>query len=375
VLGTGRSGTSAIVNSFIASGYFAGKPDELYPPSPSNPLGHHEPMSVIDTNEEILAAFDLHWWADAPPVDEQLARRDEFEPRLRTLVDSIIAAGDGDPVAIKEPRINSLLPLWAPIIEGVLHPVLALRDPIEIALSHSSRDGTSTAHALAAWEFQTSQVLAWADGHTVTIAPYAALLADRELAKKIVGDAKSHLPPTLGLRVDAALAPSVFRSDLRKEDSSHLSREEFMTPRQIKLWNYLVELPAGDNQIDAPAELREPPTAAAAIMRVESERVRIREEHGERGNELDVARTRIAELEWHLSNTQETLAWKETLLAGERESREQSERRAEGLQLELDAVRREFAEVRGELAELKGSTSWRVTAPLRAARRRSRGSA
>jgi hypothetical protein len=370
VLGTGRSGTSAIVNSFTACGCLAGKPDELYPASPSNPLGHHEPLSVIETNEAALASFGRDWWADAPPVTEQEERREEIEPRLRAVLKSLIRAAEGAPVAIKEPRINSLLPLWAPVVDGVLHPVVALRDPIEVALSHGSRDGTSTAHALAAWEFQMMQVLDWLEGKTATIAPYATLLADADLATTIVVDATSHFRPALAEQVDPSRAPSVFRPDLRKEDSSRLAKEEYMTPRQIALWEFLRELPAGDNRVESPAALREPGGAAAAIMRVESERVRVRAENDRRGNELNVVKSRVAELDWQLSQAKEILAWKETLLAGAQESHRVVEERAASDREELARTRGELARAQAEIAELRGSASWRLTAPLRAARRR-----
>ena len=35
-----------------------------------------------------------------------------------------------------------MMPLWQPVIEGVLHPVVVIRDPVEIARSLRLRDGT-----------------------------------------------------------------------------------------------------------------------------------------------------------------------------------------------------------------------------------------
>src|SRR6202000_2611735 len=155
---------------------------------------------------------------------------------------------------------------------------------------------------------------------------------------------------------------------LRMEDSSDLAEDDYMTPRQISLWEYLRELPAGDNLIEAPASLRSPGTAAAAIMRAESERVKVMEEHGERGNELNALRSKAAELEWQLSQLEEIRDWKEFLLGCERDAREDAETRAENDGEALELARRELEEDRGKLDELLGSTSWRLTAPLRAAR-------
>ena len=62
---------------------------------------------------------------------------------MRTLLDTLLADAGGRPIVLKEPRINGLLTLWGNVIDGTLNPVLALRDPIEVARSLATRDGTS----------------------------------------------------------------------------------------------------------------------------------------------------------------------------------------------------------------------------------------
>jgi hypothetical protein len=297
VLGAGRSGTSAIARAFVDAGFFAGHDEDLLGPAPSNPLGHFEPLPVLRVNEQLLERFGCSWWADAPPPEDQLPYRAEVIPRLKATLESVIEAADGAPVAIKEPRINGLLPLWQPAIEGVLHPVLTVRDPIEIALSHVRRDATSIGHALAAWEAQTALVLDWLDERPVTIAPYAQLMAEPVLAEELLLDVSSHLAPEQAGQVDPGAARAALRPDLRHERGEGLIHGDYLTGRQAELWRYLEGLPAGGASLEVPAQLQRPSEAARMAMRRESERVDLFESKTALEAELRRVRARVATLE------------------------------------------------------------------------------
>lgn len=341
VLGAGRSGTSAIVRAFVAAGFFAGGDNDLHGPDRGNPLGHYESLAVLEVNKDLLETFGCSWWADAPAPEEQLPHRPEVVPRLQAIVDSLIASADGSPVIVKEPRINGLLPLWQPAIEGVLHPILAVRDPLEVALSHSRRDGTSTSHALAAWEAQTTLVLQWLDGRTATVAPYAQLTARPELAAELVRDAASHLDRQRARGLRPADAGSALRPDLHHESANDLPHDDYLTERQARLWRYLQALAPGDTRLEVPAELREASKAAQATMRSESERVRLLKAHAALVEELSKAAEQTATLERRLTNAT-ALAQREAA-AADRNAR--------------------------ELARVRDSASWRLSAPLRRVKR------
>lgn len=344
VLGSGRSGTSAIAHGFLAAGFFAGREDELYGPGKGNPLGHYEPLPVLRANEALLERLGCAWWAGAPPADAQLAIREEVEPRLERIVATLIASADGAPVAIKEPRIGGLLPLWGPVLEGTLHPVLALRDPLEMALSHARRDGTPVAHALASWEVQTIAILSWLDGGVATVAPYAELVARPELLGELVRAAARHLDGDRAAAVDPSAAASVMRADQRNESVAELRHDDYLTPRQAALWRYLEELPAGDAELTQPAELRRPSAAARAALRSEDERVELQAAHA-------------------------------TLLAAHEETVERL-RELERRFGELTALAQREAATADRsgraLAAVQSSASWRLTSPLRAVKRGSR---
>lgn len=338
VLGAGRSGTSAITRALIAAGFFAGGEDELLGPAPSNPVGHYESLPVLSVNEEILRRLGCRG-GDMPGTEEQLALRTELAPRLGSILGSLIEQAGKAPLALKEPRINGLLPLWQPVLDGVLHPLLAVRDPLEVAMSVASRDGISAVHSLAAWEIQTTRALAWLDGRTVTVSPYAELSARPAIAATIVGDAAAHLDPERAAVIRPGAAARALRPDLRRQDASELPRAEYMTGWQVAIWDYLRALPAGDAELSVPAEMLEPSAAACEAMRRESEKFKLAEDHHTLSTEYTEAMARVTEAERRFAA-----------------SHEAGLRAAEG---EQHRAR--------ELKSIEGSLSWRVTAPLRRA--------
>jgi hypothetical protein len=348
VLGPGRSGTSAIMRAFVAAGFYAGEDDELQGPNVGNPLGHFELLAILTANKEVLKRFDSSWWADAPAPEEQDRHRAEVTPRLRAIVDSLTAAAGDAPVAIKEPRINNLLPLWWPVIAERLHPVYAVRDPLEIALSHGARDDTSIVHALAAWEAQTTSLLRHLAGEEATIAPYAQLTTQSEVASEIVSATVARLRDRRAATVRPGSAGSALRSDLRHQNSAGLDHADYLTRPQIRLWEYVRSLPLGRVRLDPPEALRAPSPATRDAMRRQSERERLAQFNGRLIEELDGVHEREGELHRNLAEAGEQLADAIALAQREAAGADRSAR---------------------ELAAVRDSISWKATAPLRGIKR------
>jgi hypothetical protein len=324
ILGTGRSGTSAIARAFVAAGFFAGQDDQLLGASESNPRGHFEPLPVLEANELTLAELGSAWWAESPDPAAQREARGRLEPRLEAALAQIVGAAGERPVAVKEPRINSLLTLWAPLLDGYLHPVLAVRDPVEVAHSLARRDGISPAHALAAWEVHTTAVLDWLDGRAVTVAPFAELVERPELAAELVGGAAAQITPSRSRHLDPKAAPAALDPGLRHGNAADHRQADWLTERQAELWSFLASLPAGELQMRAPASARTPSLAATRALQAEGEHIRS-------------ATARAAELE--------RLA--------------EANARIGELSRSLERVEAERA------AEIAGSAIWRITAPMR----------
>lgn len=301
VLGAARSGTSAITRMLVCAGFFAGRNDELLGPLPSNPYGHYELASALAVNEEILARSGSKAWSDAPAPEEQAWYRGKVLPRLEGIVESLIESGEGAPVVLKEPRLNGLLPVWEPVIERFLHPLLAVRDPLEIALSLAERDGVSIGHGLAAWELQMTSALHWLDGRLVTVAPYARLVSEPQFAVGLTRAVAAHLEPRRAGHVDPAAATAVFKADLHRQHGSGLAHDEYLTGRQAGLWAYLEALPPGDSRLALPAELRGASRAAREIVREESKRTERVEAQGEMLEAVETLEALAAKLEQQFS--------------------------------------------------------------------------
>jgi hypothetical protein len=352
VLGMGRSGTSAVTRMFAKAGFFAGRPDELIGAAESNPTGHWESLRLYRRNEAILKRLDGSWF-DPPSERAQLQAADWARPLLRGELERLREQADGAPLAVKDPRIGVLMALWGPLVRDCLHPVLVVRDPIEIALSLARRDGTPPPFALAAWELHSSRVLAHLRGTTVTVARYPSILEDPDLPQATLEAAAGHLSSDLREHLRPQSAGEALVGSLRRNRALAGHHEEHLTGRQRELWRLLDSLPNGSQLLQAPPELCEPSDAARAGVRHETERLRAERERAELTRGLASGSQRVSQVE-------------RELLSARRQCGE--------LRQQLARERAEFAGeslIRSEhwLEAVQASTSWRLTRPLRALKR------
>lgn len=362
VLGSGRSGTSAMMRGLTAAGFFAGESAELYGAESSNPRGHFEFLPALAIDEEALRHFGCHWWAGAPSDEVQLDARDRFVPRIDACLNALAEAAGARPIALKEPRINALLPLWDPVIRGRLHPILVIRNPLEIAFSQHHRDGTPLPHALASWEYVTGTVLRWLDGQTMTVAPYPAIASEAELSESCIEQAVSQLAPGLRSGVEPGEAAKALEPELRNQDARELDLRDYLTDRQLALWSYLEDLPAGNAVITVPGQLREPSTAAREVMEAENERLRVIAAYASATKQVEASEKRSFEVHDALNELTAAAADQERRLT----------REIAGMRAEICGLRRDLAEkteailsLHKKLSAVLDSTSWRVTAPAR----------
>ncbi len=375
VVGMGRSGTSAVTGMFTSAGFFAGRDDDLMPASESNPAGHWENLNIWRANEQILHRLKGSWF-DPPTTAAQITAREWAIPMLLAEVERVIEYADGAPVAIKDPRIGVMMPLWHQIIKGRLHPVLVIRDPVEIARSLYCRDGIPLAFALACWELHMTTLLDYLSEGIVTVAPYASLLDDTELRPLIVGAAADHIEHSRAtyVRPQHAFGGGLdveFRRN-RVEDGD---REELLTSRQLGLWQFLSSLPHGDWAIDVPTVLRRPSATARAGARSETERAQLVQcleaSHAQTVDfetKLASERERGATLAAKLDSEQE---WANGLAEALADEQQHSARLSAELSAEREranAAQAAHLRAEGWLAAIQGSVSWRITVPLRTAK-------
>jgi hypothetical protein len=340
VHGMSRSGTSAVTGVFVRAGFFAGRPGDLLAANEFNPRGHHENLGVISANERVLGQIGGTWF-EAPAAAE-CEQVDEWASRmLRDEVDRLNREADGRPLVVKDPRIDVMMPIWRSILGPGFHPVLVVRNPVEIALSLRSRDETPLPFALASWELHMAELLSHLNGQTVTIAPFARLSDEPELAERVVESAATHIDPALRARIDPAEARDGIEPELRHHAVSVGDELDLLTIKQRELWRTLDSLPPGDQTLSLPPDVCVPSPSAREIAHAETQRA------------------------WDLSQQRILI-----------EALESERARNAALAADLGDARVHGAEVTAELqraltllAAVFDSVSWRLTTPLRAAKR------
>jgi hypothetical protein len=152
VLGMHRGGTSAITRGLKAIGVCLG--DNLCPSNDNNPRGFWEDLDCLAINQELLRHFHS---------GSHLAlacRFSEHDPTLGALREKALqlvrrrkteCAGAW---GFKDPRTSRLLPFWRQSFEAcgfAASYVIAVRNPISVALSLQKRDGIPVEKSYFLW--------------------------------------------------------------------------------------------------------------------------------------------------------------------------------------------------------------------------------
>jgi hypothetical protein len=288
-------------------------------------------------------------------------------------------AGDR-PLVIKDPRIGVLLDLWAPVIDGLLHPALAVRHPAEIALSLARRDGIPAALALVSWELHTERILGYLHGRRVTVVHYDDLLRRPNAASEFVAATADRLAPPLKRCVDPGVAPSTVFASLRHHDALSLDPAQHLTGRQARLWSFLSGLAAGNQILDVPLRLRATTGRTMAAggsearwLRAIEDQLRFVDEHHRDIGELGALRVRAEQAQAQTEHAQalaehaQALAEHAQALAEHAQAQAELQRaRADRAEQAAGTAARAAAIAESRLGTIASSRSWRLTAPLRA---------
>lgn len=300
VLGMDRSGTSAVAALFVAAGFYAGNDDDLMPPDRANPRGYYENLRAYDLNEQILGALDATWFL--PPTEHrQRKARDWVAPKLRTLLESLTNEANDAPILVKDPRIGVMLGLWGPVIdEWRLHPVLVLRNPVEVATSLNRRDGIPLPFGLAIWQLKMTGLLGYLTKRRVTVARYEELVASPGARIDVVAHAAEHVAARYISGLAPKAAASAVDAELHRNRVSDGELIHHLTAIQLKLWRQL------EGYSDAPVkrlsrDLRLGLKHARGLARCEAERQNFM-------RQFDRLQSRVAELEEALASRDSEVA-------------------------------------------------------------------
>jgi len=139
-----------------SSGLELGPQSELMPAQADNPDGFWENLRFVSLNDEVLNEMGGAW--DLPPVagsDFGDARLEPLRVKARLLMDQFNSARTW---GWKDPRNSLTLPFWRALLPD-LKIVIMVRNPLEVAYSMRSRNGTSYSFGLRLWEIYHRRVL------------------------------------------------------------------------------------------------------------------------------------------------------------------------------------------------------------------------
>lgn len=188
ILGMHRSGTSSIARLINLLGFDLGK--SIMDPKTDNPKGFWENRLIVDSHDRILSLLGHRWdYVKAFPHDFESSKElDSEKLKLEQIVNQELGR---EKVAIKDPRLCLLLPIWKDICnENDWDPffVLMLRHPSEVAMSLYKRDHTPFSLSILLWLRYVANSLYQSIGYPRIIVSYDEIMSDwRGVVNKIEG--------------------------------------------------------------------------------------------------------------------------------------------------------------------------------------------
>lgn len=153
ILGMHRSGTSALAGALAHAGVYAG-PNLIQSNPIINAKGFWEHADIVTLHDLLLERLESVWsdTRDLPPCWWEL----ESVFPLQEAIEEILARDFANQSlwVLKDPRMCRLLPMWDRIFKNLsVTPIYIsmLRDPLEVAMSLTARDGMSQERASALW--------------------------------------------------------------------------------------------------------------------------------------------------------------------------------------------------------------------------------
>ena len=153
VLGMHRGGTSAVTRALGSLGVDLG--DNLIPAGEDNPKGFWEDRDFLAINEELLRHLGSSYDRLAPAW--RFVESDPTISALKLKAAQLMvrkATRTGQPWGLKDPRTSRLLRFWRDVIcscDLSLSCVIALRNPLSVALSLQKRNHISADKSYVLW--------------------------------------------------------------------------------------------------------------------------------------------------------------------------------------------------------------------------------
>ena len=160
-------------------GAHVGDPGDLVPPSNRNLTGYWERRDLVAVHEGFLNENGFGW-SNVAGLDWNRMSLPSIA-RCRAGLAEILARIDtsGRPLAVKDPRLCLLLPLWQPLVDAPFH-IVVVRDPRHVAKSMLTayQNAFTTNFVLALWQKYLSLAILAMRGTRALFVSYDRMLGD-----------------------------------------------------------------------------------------------------------------------------------------------------------------------------------------------------
>lgn len=384
VLGMHRSGTSAITGALGLCGAWVGEEAELTGANVENPRGFWERRDTREVCDRLLHAAGADWWKVANFDPEAIPRAVLAEERKK-FARVVTALAERGTWVLKEPRLCLLLPA---LRDYVADPVCIhiFRNPLEVARSLQTRNGFGIAGGLALWEAYNVHALNAAKNlPRIPVFHESLMLRPVETVTGILGELAelgvARLAAPDEARLEHFINPSLYRKRVTEEEAN-----DFLSASQRALWQrlssgeirdevgslslprstrqHLFDLESTERSLDqlterANALNREVSARKRTIRDLESRTARL-------NTELGSKRSSISDREATIAAHRETISARDETIRAQAETIDARESTIEARESTIEAHESTIAALDANVHALLASTSWRITAPLRA---------
>ena len=376
VVGMHRSGTSSI--SRILNLLGCDLPHTLMAPNSFNEKGYWESQRVMDLNDEMLSsagsawddwrAFDADWYASP--------HAGKFRKRAQILLQEEF--GDSRLFLLKDPRICRLLEFWSEELEkfgAEVRVVSPIRNPLDVASSLETRDGVAPSIGHLLWLRHVLHAEVASRHLKRTYLRYETLLTEVQMVADVLErDLEISWPKRNSVNSEIEIE-EFLSSELRhhRTDDARLLRNpkfSYWIQESFNLFDRWsrAEIRAEDtetlDQIRMAFDEATPAFSRAIAVGVKATKDlgMVRDTLAERDAQVDALTRTLAERDAQVDALTRTLAERDAQV--DALTRTLAERDAQ-----VDALTRTLIERDGLLNYVFESKSWRITAPIRSARK------